>query len=295
MNIKVFKLIALIPVFTVLVLVPASQKLEAKTPSLAGQDAVLARIDGDTITKGDFMEALKTLPPRLQWAVHNDKNIRIKFLDNLVTKKLLLKAANKAGVKEDQEMKRKIEEFKNELLLDKYLKNNLGKIEVSDKEAKTYYNKHKRDFITPEEMRAKHILVKEKSQAEDILKQLKNNADFAKLAKKYSIDKATASKGGELGFFTRRDMVKSFSQAAFSLKPGEISPVVKTPFGYHIIKAEEKRPQRQRSFEEVKQEIKSKLLKDKEQAAFDALVAKAKKNWKVETHPELLDKMFHNK
>ncbi len=294
MNTNITRTITTISLLTVLILIPVGQRLEAKGSSAAAQDKVLATVDGDTITEKDFMEALNTLPPRLQWAVHNDKNIRIKFLDNLVTKKLILKSAKKAGIKEDSNMKRKIAEFRDELIMDRYLKDNLGKIQVSDKEAKAYYNKHKEEFTTPEEVRARHILVKKKSQAENILKQLKNNGDFAKLAKKYSIDKATAQKGGELGFFTRRDMVKPFSDAAFSLKPGEVSPVVKTPFGYHIIKVEEKKPKKQKSFKEVKQEIKNKLLKSKEQAAFDALVAKAKKNWKVETHPELLEKMFNN-
>ncbi len=287
-------------VMAVLLLTSVAQAQEGKGKVSQNKKArsssqVLATFDGETITVQDYKDALKTLPAQLQWAVSQNKELRARFLDNLVTKRMLVKTALESGIKEDAEMKRRIQEFKNELILNRYLEKKLGNIKVTDAEAKAYYEKHKDEFTTPKEVRARHILVKTQEQAEKIYQELKKGADFAQLAKKYSMDKASAQKGGELGFFTKGDMVKPFSDAAFALKPGEISKPVKTPFGYHIIQVEEVKPPRQKSFKEVKEEIKKQLLQEKQQAAFDKLVAQVKKHWKVETHPERLDQIFSGK
>ena len=290
----------IIPLLALLLLTGAAQARKKTTPlkkeePTSASPQVLATFDGEKITVQDYQEALKTLPAQLQWAIAQNRNLRTKFLDNLVTKKMLVKTAKESGVKEDQEMRRRIEEFKNELILGKYLREKLEHIKVTDQEAKAYYDKHKREFTTPKEVRARHILVKTKEKAEKIYKDLKKGADFTKLAKEYSIDKASAEKGGELGFFTRADMVKPFSDAAFSMKPGEISQPVKTPFGYHVIQVEEVKPPQQKAFKDVKEEIKKQLFQEKQQKAFDKLVAQVKKKWKVETHTERLDQIFNSK
>ncbi len=256
---------------------------------------VLARFDNEVITAEDYEEALKTLPPQLQWAIHQNRDLRAKFLDNIVKKRLLVKEAIANGIKEDQEMKRKIALFRNELILDRYLKENLKGIRVTDAEAQEYYNKHKAEFTTEEKVRARHILVKDKAQAQKILVELKRGADFATLARKYSIDKATAAKGGELGFFGRGDVVRPFAEAAFSMKPGQISPIVKSPFGYHIIQVEEVRPAKQKPFSKVKGQIKNQLLQEKQQQAFDRLIAQIEKKWKVQEYPERLNGIFEGK
>ncbi len=290
----------LIPLLALLILTGVAQaqekatsKVEKETPNAAS--VILATFDGEKITVQDYQEALKTLPLQLQWAISQNKSLRTKFLENLITKKMLVKTAKESGVKEDQEMKRKMQEFRNDLILDKYLREKLGHIEVTDEEAKSYYEGHKKEFTTPGEVRARHILVKTKEEAEKIFKELGKGANFSKLAKKYSIDKASAAKGGELGFFTRADMVKPFSDAAFSLKPGEISQPIKTPFGYHIIQVEEVKSPQQKNFKEVKEEIKKQLIQEKQQKAFDNLVAQIKKKWKVETYPEKLEQIFNSK
>ncbi len=268
---------------------------KAKVTSIKEKSPVLARFDNEVITAEDYKAALETLPPQLQWAVHQNKDLRVKFLDNIIKKRMLVKTAKAKGIKEDQTMKRKISQFRDELILDRYLKGELKNVRVTDKEVQEYYQNHREEFKTEKRIRARHILVKDKAQAQKILKELQKGADFAQLAKKYSVDKATASKGGELGFFTQKDMVKPFSDVAFSLKPGQLSPVVKTPFGYHIIQVEEVKPAEQKSFNDVKAKIKSQLLKEKQQEAFNRLMAQIEKKWKVETYPDRLDQIFKEK
>lgn len=135
------------------------------------------------------------------------------------------------------------------------IKEAAGKVKVTDAEIREYYEKNLKQFETPEEARARHILIrpdakeadKEKARAEarakagELLKKLKTGASFAELAKANSEDPGSARLGGELGWFPRGVMVKSFEAAVFSLKKGELSPVVETEFGYHIILLEEKR------------------------------------------------------
>ncbi len=159
---------------------------------------------------------------------------------------------------------------------------------VSDEERKTaadarageisaYYNEHISDYVKEPEVRASHILIKAaaqasaddkkaaKEKAEKILARAKNNEDFAELAKAESEDEGTKVKGGDLGFFSEGMMVDEFSKAAFALKQGQISDVVESPFGFHIIKQIEQKPKIERKLEEVKLEIAELLLKKEQQ------------------------------
>jgi len=143
----------------------------------------------------------------------------------------------------------------------------VGRMSVEAEDIQDLYNADLVRFTEPEQIRARHILLKvdtaaapEKAQAvqaqiQQLQEKIKNGADFAALAKKYSQDEATAAAGGDLGLFKRGAMVPAFEAAAFALEPGAVSEAVKTPFGYHIIKLEEKKPKRVRPLEEVKDEI----------------------------------------
>ncbi len=141
---------------------------------------------------------------------------------------------------------------------------------VTDKEVADYYQAHKGEFTDPEEVRARHILIKLSSGASDeekayakkemqaILEEVRSGADFAELAKKHS-QCPSAIRGGDLGYFARGDMVKPFEETAFALEPGQSSEIVETEYGYHIIRLEDKKPGRQLELEEVSEEIKKEL------------------------------------
>ena len=125
-----------------------------------------------------------------------------------------------------------------------------------------------------------------KKKAEGILKRVKSGEDFAKLAAEVSDDPGSKQKGGELGFFPRGRMVKSFEEAAFALKPGEVSGVIQTQYGYHIIEVEEKKPAGFESFEEARESIDQKLTQEQAKAKVVAFIDEAMKGAKVEIHPE---------
>jgi peptidyl-prolyl cis-trans isomerase C len=156
-----------------------------------------------------------------------------------------------------------------------------GKINVTEDDAKKYYSENKSKFETPEQVRASHILIKPdtndpnadpnqakakaKAKAEDLLKQIKGGADFAELAKTNSGDTYSAVQGGDLGFFGRSQMVPAFERAAFALKAGQVSDVVETQFGYHIIKLTDYKDANTIPFEQAKDDI-VKLLTQTKQA-----------------------------
>jgi len=160
----------------------------------------------------------------------------------------------------------------------KYLDKVAAKVEVSDAEVHTFYVDNPDKFKMPEVMRARHILVKLSPEADEarkraaretmagILAELHDGADFAALAGRYSEDTSTGP-GGDLGYFSRKEMVKAFADAAFTLKPGEVSGIVETTFGLHLIKAEDRRAARTVPEAEAREQVRAYLRKVKQQQA----------------------------
>lgn len=136
-------------------------------------------------------------------------------------------------------------------------------VTVTEEDIKNHFERYKANFAKPEEVRASHILLRTEEEAKGVLSQLKAGADFAELAKEKSTDPGTKDKGGELGFFSRGRMTPAFEKAAFALEAGGISEVVATPYGYHIIKLEEKKPAQEPNLELLREEIKNTLTQQK--------------------------------
>jgi peptidyl-prolyl cis-trans isomerase C len=178
-----------------------------------------------------------------------------------------------------------------EQLVDKEI---VQKITVSDKETRDYYDSNLERFKQPEQVKASHILIKvdpetdksEKAQArkqiETIQKKVKKGEDFEALAKEHSGCPSSA-KGGDLGYFGRGQMVKPFEDAAFALKPGQVSDIVETRFGYHLIKLADKKPPTTVGFEEVKEGIKAQIKRQEVQEKVLAYVEGLREKAKVET------------
>jgi len=168
------------------------------------------------------------------------------------------------------------EDIKRQLMINKVLEDTRNQVSIRDEELLEYYNENKESFLEPKQVHARHILVETEEEANILLLQLKEGlTDFAELAKEKSIGPSAPS-GGDLGFFARGQMVKEFEDAAFSLEPGEISIVVQTQFGYHIIKCEERKEEYSPTFEEAKERISNILGSQRENEAITALISKLK-------------------
>ncbi len=169
----------------------------------------------------------------------------------------------------------------------------IQKIVITDQESRVFYDTRPEAFKQPEQVRASHILAEvkpnadksEKSKAMEkikkVQKQLGEGEDFAGLAKKYS-DGPSKTKGGDLGYFNRGQMVKPFEDAAFALEPNQVSDIVETDFGYHLIKVFDKRPGRVLPYEEVAQRINKYLAKEKEKKEINVYVEGLKKNAEIQ-------------
>ncbi len=167
------------------------------------------------------------------------------------------------------------------------------KVTVSDEEAKSYYNNHLDSFKQPEQIRASHILIKVDPQANELEKEkarkrlieikerLQKGEDFATLAKEFS-QCPSGKNGGDLGYFKRGQMVKPFEEAAFALEPGEISDVVETRFGYHLIKVFEKKPTSTIAYVDIREKIKEFLKKEKTKKEVEQYIKNLKEKAKVE-------------
>lgn len=269
--------------------------------ALAKDSEIVAKIGDKKITVADFEKILGYVDSERQKLLEKNPQLKEALLKQIVQSMVISDLAKKKGFDKKADVKEQLKLFSDSFLANEYLKKEVAsKITVSDDDMKLYYDGHKDEFKTPETVRARHILVrvdtsasesdkkKAKEKAEDILIKIKSGEDFVKLASDMSDDPGSKSKGGDLGFFSRGRMIKPFEDTAFSLKPGEVSNVIETQFGYHIIKVEEKKDEAIETFDAVKERINQKLLQDQTKSKVTDFIEKAMKDAKVEMHPEAI-------
>ena len=231
---------------------------------------VLAVVNGSKITK---QQVDAVLAQRNITYDSLPEAFKKKILDNIITDALLIQKAENTGIEKTKEYKTNLLILKKQLAKDLFLKNKAESFKITDSEIRKFYNKYKDIYFKKEEqVKARHILVKTKDQAEKIIAQLektpfsKRETKFIELAKKYSVG-PTKNNGGELGWFTRKKMIPEFSKVAFEMKKGEFSSKpVKTQYGWHVIYIQDKKTGGYIPFNEVKDKIKKQLqiLKVKE-------------------------------
>jgi peptidyl-prolyl cis-trans isomerase C len=249
--------------------------LMAATPVRA-EDAnpVLAKVNGSEIRQSDMALAEEELGPSLDKMDPATKQENL--LAFLIDMKIVSKAAEDKKVEDNEEFKKRLAFARNRLLMDSLLATE-GKAATTDDAMKKVYDDAAKQITGEQEVHARHILVETEDEAKAVKAELDKGADFAELAKKKSKDPG-ASDGGDLGFFTKDQMVPEFSAVAFALEPGKISDPVKSQFGWHIIKVEEKRNRKAPDFEQVKAQIETYVTR-KAQADY---VAKLREGAKIE-------------
>src|SRR5712671_424116 len=235
---------------------------------------VLAKVNGAEIRASDVALAEEELGPSL--AQMDPATKKENVLSFLIDMKIVSKEAEDKKIADRDDFKTRLAFARNRLLMDNLLAVE-GKAATTDDNMKKVYEEAAKQISGEQEVHARHILVETEDQAKKIEADLKKGADFAELAKKESKDPG-ASDGGDLGFFTKDQMVPEFSAVAFALEPGKISDPIKTQFGWHIIKVEEKRTRKAPDFEQVKPQIETYVVR-KAQADY---VAKLRTAAKVE-------------
>jgi peptidyl-prolyl cis-trans isomerase C len=258
---------------------------EGKKDQNGGQ--TLAEVNGSTITTADFKKELDTLPPYLRPMADTPEGKK-ELLDTMIIREIIMQQAKKDGLDKSKEVTDKLEELKKRVIVEAFLKKKVEtQTAITDADLQKFYDQNKDKLKAGEQVRASHILVKSEPEAQDILGQLKKGGNFEQLASKYSIDAAKA-KGGDLGWFGKGSMIPEFEKVVFGMKEGEISGIVKTQFGYHIIKLTGKRPAGIPPFADVKEQIKAKLLPEKQQEAFQKLKDDLKKGAKYTIKEDVL-------
>ena len=213
---------------------------------------VLAKVNGAEIRKSDLTLAEEELGPSLAQMDPSTKDDNV--LSFLIDMKLVAKAAEDKKVQDSDDFKKRMAFARNRLLMDNLLASEGKAAASSDEAMKKVYEDASKQISGEQEVHARHILVETEDEAKAIEDELKKGGDFAELAKKKSKDPGSAD-GGDLGFFTKDQMVPEFANVAFSLEPGKVSDPVKTQFGWHVIKVEEKRNRKPPDFEQVKGQI----------------------------------------
>jgi peptidyl-prolyl cis-trans isomerase C len=242
--------------------------------SASASDPVIARVNGVDIKQSDLALAEEDVGADMQAASPEAKREHlISYLADII---MVTQAADKKNIADNPDFKRRLAFLRSKLLMGYELQQE-AKTALTDEALKQTYDEAVKSMSGQEEVRARHILVEGEDEAKAIIEQLKGGADFAKLAKEKSKDPG-AAEGGDLGYFTKDQMVPEFADVAFKMYPGQLSNPVKTQFGWHVIKVEDKRIKQPPEFEKVKDQIEAYLAR-KAQSDF---IAKLRQSAKVE-------------
>lgn len=240
---------------------PAETDSAAGTvPGLKMGDPVVAKIGGQDVLRSEVFNYITTLPEQIRQMPL--QNLFPLALDQVLNNRIIGEKADAAKLDADPEVTKILDQAKGQIVRNVYVERELNKA-VSQKELLKAYETMLSAQEKVEEVHARHILVADESKARDIIAKLNDGAKFEDLAKE-STDGPTAANGGDLGYFAKAEMVPEFAEAAFSIAPGSVSKdPVKTQFGWHVIKVEEKRQRPEPQFETVKPQLEAQIRREK--------------------------------
>jgi foldase protein PrsA len=265
----------------------------------------IAAVNGQTISRADFDHKLESSPVAKQVLGQmvqtqlidqyaRDKKVDVSQAD--IDKKLTeTKARMQPGQYEQILKQQSLTEqdvqniLKQQLVLEKAV---AAQVHVSDSDIKAYFDKNRTLFDKPAQVRARHILVADAGKAKEVLAKLKAGGSWDALAKQYSTDPSSKDKGGELGFFGRGQMVPAFQDAAFGAKVGQIVGPVKSPFGFHVIQVEEKKPAQHGSLASAHDKIKAQLTQQQQATAIPAFLQQLKSTAKIDVYDDRYKDLF---
>jgi len=249
---------------------PPAPAAAAPVDEAAHAKLVVAKLGEKVVTVGEIEQELSRIPPQFASNFADPKR-KEQYIQNMIDRQVFAKEAKAQGFLDKPDVKEKIDSYIERVLYSDFIKSLSDKITITPEETKAYYESNKASFAAPEKIKAKHILVKTEEEAKQVKDELDKGGNWDELAKKYSTDKSNASRGGDLGLFPRGRMVPEFDEVAFSLPLNQISSPVKTQFGYHLIKVEEKRPAELQTLEQVEKSVVGKLQNEKREKIVEQL------------------------
>lgn len=263
-----------------------AQPAEVTAPSAAASEdpaKVLAIVNGKEVTVGEVDQAAGDLDPQFSRLPVEQR--RLAALAALIDIKAFSTEAEKEKLDQTDEFKSRMDFLRERALHNEYFKDAVVD-KISDEDVRARYDKEIAAIPPQVEVRARHILVKTKEEAEAIIKKLEGGSKFEELAKENSTD-GTAANGGDLGYFTEGQMVPEFEKAAFALKPGEYTKEpVETQFGFHVIQQEDRRTKQPPAFDQVADQIRSIVMRER----YVELVKKLRDGLKIEYKDSVIEK-----
>lgn len=264
-------------------------------PPVTGEDPILARVEGEPVRLSDVLATAQDVLPAEMRGMPGPMLLQMlppeiarQLVDRTITERVLTAAARSAGLDKDAEIQRRIRRAADQELQQAFLTREVNAA-VTDAALRARYDQESGRRQGEEEVHARHILVPTEAEAKAALAEVTGGADFAEVAKRLSKDPGGRD-GGDLGFFKRADMVPEFAEAAFALRNGQVSPApVRSPFGWHVIKVEERRSAPVASFEESRQQLRQKMLEEQVEVVVTRIRTAAKVERLDQPAPSLID------
>jgi peptidyl-prolyl cis-trans isomerase C len=257
---------------------PKTKRLGAALDEMAKEDPLLARVNGQEIRWSDVAESARDLPEEYRSQV---EVIFPALLQRLIDVRLIVWAAREAGLAADEDVRALVTAFEERMISEAFIRRQVAD-RVTLAMVRARYDAYVERLAARAEVRARHILVDSEDAAKEIIAALEAGADFAELARERSLG-PTAGPGGDLDYFTRENMTPAFAEAAFALEVGDYSRTpVKTDFGWHVIKVEDRRAEEVPGFFEMRAELREKISRE----LMDELLRDLRERAEIELYPE---------
>ena len=244
----------------------------------ASDDPIVATVNGIEIRKSqlDRVVAEYKKNSRKQQVTSKDK---LELLKSIIRRQLILQQPVIKDLREDANIVARVKAYEDQLVVANYLEKKVGRLtHVTPEEIKEYYKKNLQRFKAPPKVKASHILLRNRKDAEMVLARLQGGEDFAQLAKQFSIDLPMAFEGGSMGVIEKGKSLPALEKELFLLHEGEFSKIVETQYGHHILRVDEIITEPYRPLEEVRKQIRQTLYQQKEAQAFEEMVVELERN-----------------
>ncbi len=257
------------------------------------KDDVIIKAGSSKLTKQDLQEDLKSFPPQTKAFLSSPEGLN-RLKDELIKREVLYEEAKKKGLAKSEDFKKRMEEFKKITLINMLLEQELKAVQqdVTEKEAREYYDKHKDEFIKPTERRLSQIVVKNEDEAKKVYEKIDKGEEFEKIAKELSTDEKTKASGGDLGFFKKGQLNQQIENAVFSLRKGQVSMPLTYKGELYIFKVTDVKGTPV-EFDQIKSQLIEQLKAKKQQDWFNSYIEELKKKHKVEVNEKTLQEILN--